>query len=182
MNMASERGHGRPERRRTPLLGALLAMALLGCEDPTRALAVTALGPELEGVTLGPLHRPGQPCLTCHDGATARAFSVAGTVYHALDTESPSPGALVRLADEGGGRFVAAANCAGNFFVSPEDFTPVYPLWVSLSTRTQDIAMDSPINGDGSCAGCHAVTPGPRSPGRVYVFESAAEAPAGECQ
>jgi hypothetical protein len=179
--MASERGLRRSARSRAPLLGALLATALLGCEDPTRALAVTGLGPELEGVPIGPLHRPGQPCLTCHDGATARAFSVAGTVYHALDSESPSPGALVRLADDAGGRSVAAANCAGNFFLSPEDFTPIYPLWVSLTLGTHDIAMDSPINGDGSCAGCHATTPSPRSPGRVYVFESAAEAPTGEC-
>lgn len=180
--MASERGLQRLARIPTALLGALLATALLGCEDPTRALAVEGLGPELDGVPLGPLHRPGQPCLTCHDGATARAFSVAGTVHHALDTDSPSPGALVRLADDAGGRFVAAANCAGNFFLSPEDFTPVYPLWVSLSAGDRDIAMDSPINGEGSCAGCHAMTPGPRSPGRVYVFESAAEAPAGGCQ
>ena len=181
MSMASERGLQRSMPRRTALLGALLATALLGCEDPTRALAVTELGPELAGVPLGPLHRPGSPCLTCHDGATARAFSVAGTVYHALDADTPSPGALVRLADNAGGRATAAANCAGNFFLSPEDFTPTYPLWVSLKLADRDVAMDSPINVEGSCAGCHAPTPSPRSPGRVYVFESAAEAPAGEC-
>jgi hypothetical protein len=182
MSMASERGRRRSARIRIPLLPALLATALLGCEDPTRALAVAGLGPELEGVPLGPLHRPGQPCLTCHDGATARAFSVAGTVFHALDTDSPSPGALVRLADDAGGRFVAATNCAGNFFITPEDFTPSHPLWVSLKFGALDIAMDSPISVDGSCAGCHTTTPGPRSPGRVYVFENAADAPAGECQ
>jgi hypothetical protein len=168
-------------RRRAPLLGALLATALLGCEDPTRALAVTELGPEQVGVPLGPLHRPGQPCLTCHDGATARAFSVAGSVDHALDAATPSPGALVRLADNAGGRATAAANCAGNFFLLPEDFTPIYPLWVSLEVDEYEIAMDSPINTEGSCAGCHTATPSPRSPGRVYVFESASEAPAGEC-
>ena len=166
---------------RTPLVTALLATALLGCEDPTRALAVTGLGPERDGVPRGPLHRPSQPCLTCHDGATARAFSVAGTVFHALDTDSPRPGALVRLADDRGGRFVAATNCAGNFFVAPEDFTPSHPLWVSLRVGTREIAMESPISAEGSCAGCHATTSGPRSPGRVYVFETAAEAPAGEC-
>ena len=182
MNMASERGRRYWARSWTPLLGALLATTLLGCEDPTRALAVIGLGPEVAGVPLGPLHRPGQPCLTCHDGATAREFSVAGTIFHAQGAEPPSPGARVRLADNAGGRFVAATNCAGNFFLSPEDFAPTYPLWVSLSVGARDIAMDSPINVEGSCAGCHAVTPSPRSPGRVYVFESLAESPAGECQ
>src|SRR5262245_6092986 len=97
------------------------AASLLGCGDPVKDLAVDALGPEAPGVPEGPLHRPGQPCLVCHDGGEARAFAMAGTVYLAPDSDLPAPGASVHMADAWGGSAVALANCAGNFFVKPED-------------------------------------------------------------
>ena len=47
---------------------------------------------EAPGVRRGPLHRPGQPCLLCHDGALGdpQRFTVAGTVFQ-------TPGAGCRL-------------------------------------------------------------------------------------
>src|SRR5262245_59193898 len=121
MSMASE---PRPpaSRRRIPapvLLLAALAAWLVGCDDPLQERAVEALGPEPFDVPEGPLHRPGQPCVLCHDGEDARAFSVAGTVYLTPDSDTPAAGASVGLVDAKGAGFVAITNCAGNFFVLP---------------------------------------------------------------
>ena len=66
---------------------AALLVLLLSC-DPVHDDAVSALGGETPGIPRGPLHRPGQPCLVCHDGASGdpAAFSMAGTVF--LDANS----------------------------------------------------------------------------------------------
>ena len=68
-----------------------------------------------------------------------------------------------------------------NFFILPEELTPTYPLWVSLRLGAWEIAMDSPVNGDGSCAGCHAAEAGPESAGPVYVFPLSGELPTEGC-
>jgi hypothetical protein len=160
----------------------LLLASLAACGDPVKDAAAKELGPESPGVAEGPLHRPGQPCLVCHDGARARAYSLAGTVYITPDSDHPAAGASVHLVDAGGRRLFAVANCAGNFFVEPEEFAPRYPLWVSLSVGSLEVAMDSPINGEGSCARCHGMAPGPASAGRVYVFPIDPGAPVEACR
>jgi hypothetical protein len=159
----------------------MLAACLVACEDPLKERAVEALGPEALDVPVGPLHRPGQPCVVCHEGEVARAFSLGGTVYIAPDSEEPAPGASVDLVDASGARFEALTNCAGNFFVLPEDFQPVYPLWAALRLGSHEIVMESPIHEDGSCAGCHGMKAGPESAGRVYVFPIAPELIDGRC-
>jgi hypothetical protein len=183
--MASETSARAPRGllARTGLLAVLLVAASpLACGDPVKDLAVEALGPEAPGVPEGPLHRPGQPCLVCHDGATARAYSVAGTVYLAPDAEEPAAGTSVHLIDAEGQRFTAVTNCAGNFFLQPGELDPIYPVWTALRAGTWQIAMESPIHGEGSCAGCHGLAPGPSSAGRVYVFPIAPEPPPAGCQ
>jgi hypothetical protein len=147
----------------------LVAASLLACGDRATDIAIEELGPESPDVAVGPLHRPGQPCLVCHDGAEARAFSVAGTVYATPDSDALAAGVTVRMIDVLERPFTAITNCNGNFFILPEDFDPKYPLWVSVRAGSLEIPMDSPINGDGSCAGCHGLTPGPESAGRVYA-------------
>jgi hypothetical protein len=150
--------------------GAAVAALALGCADPTREEAIAELGPEVGGVPPGPLHRPGQPCLACHDGHEARRYSMAGTVFRLADAEAPAPGVRVEIVDSLQQRFVAETNCAGSFFVRPEDFTPVYPAWTSLSLGDYRIAMETPIHREGSCAGCHAEPAGPDAVGRVYLL------------
>jgi hypothetical protein len=169
--MASELG----APMRSSLLIVILAAWIVACEDPLKARAVEALGPEALDVPEGPLHRPGEPCVLCHDGDVARAFSLGGTVYVAPDSERPAPGASVALVDASGARFAAITNCAGNFFVLPEDFQPVYPLWAALRLGAHEIVMESPIHEDGSCAGCHGREAGPESAGGVYLFPIAPE-------
>ena len=81
----------------------LLALALIGMAgcDPVHDDAIAALGPETPGVRRGPLHRPGQPCLLCHDGALGdpQEFAVAGTVFQRPGNLMPVAEANVELVD-----------------------------------------------------------------------------------
>lgn len=163
------RERARPGARGAALCLVLLPGALAACEDPTNEAAVAAQGPEEPAVPPGPLHRPGQPCLVCHDGETGRAFSLAGTVFWAQGSDIPATATEVLVLDDTGARFTAVTNCAGNFFVRPEEYEPVFPLWVALRRGKVGVAMDSPARGEGSCAGCHGLEAGPTSAGRVYL-------------
>ena len=132
--------------------------------------AVDALGPEQRGVPKGPLHRPGQPCLVCHggDGPGSPTFSVAGTVFETPRELVALPGTLVHLADTDGKRVSTWTNDAGNFYLAFTDFSPRYPLWVSLERDSVVVEMKTPSYREGSCAGCHADPSGAESVGHVY--------------
>jgi hypothetical protein len=136
---------------------AAAAWPYAGCVDPVIDAAITALGPEDPAVAVGPLHRPSQPCVLCHDGERASRFSVAGTVYTQPEGAETAPGVMVELIDAVG-RHATRSNCAGNFFVRNTEFAPTYPLWTALSYGDYRIDMQSPIGRDGSCAACHAAT------------------------
>ncbi|MGO8993551.1 MAG: hypothetical protein ACLQVI_09480 [Polyangiaceae bacterium] len=154
---------------------ALVTACALGSCDPVHDNAVAALGGETPGVAPGPLHRPGQPCLLCHDGATGdpAAFSMAGTVFAGGNSLLPSMGVTVTLQGADGTTVTATTNAAGNFYLTPADFTPVYPVHVTtLEQAGVTNTMHSHIGGNGSCAGCHTDPAGQDSPGHVY-FDSA---------
>jgi hypothetical protein len=135
---------------------------------------IAALGPETPGVRPGPLHRPGQPCLLCHDGEIGDpvAFSVAGTVFQApgpLPSREPAVGANVYLTDATGSHQDPATNAAGNFYIQASDWSPVFPLQVVVKPATgPDVFMLSLVEG-GSCASCHVDPAGKDSPGRVSL-------------
>jgi hypothetical protein len=152
----------------------------LGCEDPVRDGAEAALGPEAPGVPKGPLHRPGQPCLVCHDpqGKGAPAFAMAGTVYSDEDTLVPVNEATVVLQDGAGHTQTASTNCAGNFILRPGELTLQYPIWVTMQGAGQTIDMESPIYRDGSCASCHTDPKSPTSAGHVFLLANPQELPA----
>ncbi len=153
------------------LLLLWLACAPLAACDPVHDNAIAALGGEARGVRRGPEHRPGQPCLLCHDGALGdpEAFSVAGTVYLQPSGTQPAEGATVELQGADGAPFEVVTNRAGNFYVYPDQYRPVYPLQTSVSFQGQRTLMHTNIGRDGSCAGCHVDPAGPASPGHVYV-------------
>jgi hypothetical protein len=157
----------------------LLASCTAACADPVRDQAIAALGGEAQGVGRGPLHRPGQPCLVCHDSGEASAFSVAGTVYARAESRIPLNEVAIQLVDSSGRRFNAVTNCAGNFFVRPSDLAVHYPLWVTMAVGAQNIDMESPVYRDGSCAACHTDPKGPTSAGHVYLLlDESADLPA----
>jgi hypothetical protein len=160
------------------VIAALAVVASSAC-DPVHDDARAALGGETAGVPPGPLHRPGQPCLVCHDGASGdpAALSMAGTLFADGNALTPQAGATVHLMDALGSTASVTTNAAGNFFLTPATFTPKYPVHVtSITLGAASITMHSHIGGNGSCAGCHADPAGPDSPGHVY-FQIIGESP-----
>jgi hypothetical protein len=162
-------GRERSGRQLIALL-SVLAIAPLAC-DPVQDDAIAALGGEVGGVYPGPFHRPGQPCLLCHDGALGdpAEFSVAGTVFMHPTGTAPVNRATVELQDADGKGFEVVTNAAGNFFISPRHYAPRYPLEVKVHFENEVTTMHSTIGREGACAGCHFDPAGPDSPGHVYV-------------
>jgi hypothetical protein len=159
----------------------LTSLLLVGCVDATHNEEVQALGGETPGVPRGPLHRPGQPCLTCHGGLgpASHQFSVGGTVYAVRSASAPAVGAQVQIEDINGSVYTATTNAAGNFYIPIDTWQPTYPtqMQVSLGGLSQQMATHAGRNG--SCAGCHTSPQGPTSPGAVYVALSASDLPEG---
>jgi hypothetical protein len=138
-------------------IGALAALAV-GCVDPVTDDAVAALGEEAPGVRPGPIHRPGQPCLTCHGdtGPGSPKMAVGGTVFTSPQDGSPGqPGVTVRLTDATGRIEERITNSVGNFYVFVEEWEPVWPLRAELEKGGIKTPMKSLINGRVGCATCH---------------------------
>jgi len=152
--------------------GAAASFGLFaGCANPEVDAAIAALGPEPNGPGRGPLHRPGQPCLLCHDGGVASNMFAAGTVYATPYSKIPVNGVSITLTDALGHQITRSTNCAGNFYVQG-DVVLAYPLRAEITCTFPDgtkhrSVMGSRIDRDGSCAGCHVGSPSESSPGRV---------------
>jgi hypothetical protein len=151
------------------LLGALLALP--ACGNPVHEDAVAALGGERPGVPKGPLHRPGEPCLTCHgeDGPADARFSFAGTVYQTPTGEEKACGATVRVNGADGKGWEVTTNAAGNFFVDASDFPGAFPATTTVRTTFVESVMLTAMNRSGSCNECHAGKPSRTTPGFVWV-------------
>jgi hypothetical protein len=149
------------------------AMLLADCADPVHDDAVAALGPEDPNVSPGPLHRPGQPCLTCHgtEGPASLVFSLGGTVVEARGQGAPAVNAYVQAEDVDGNYWTVQTNAAGNFYVETTHFEPVYPIRMTVVSEDMTVSqsMTTSSSRDGSCADCHGPTAGPRSTGPVYL-------------
>jgi|CZKU01.1.fsa_nt_gi hypothetical protein len=160
------------------LVALATALAMVGassCIDASHDDQVQALGGEAPGVQKGPNHRPGQPCLVCHGGlgpASAR-FVMAGTVYAVQGETNPSSGARVHIEDANGAFYTAITNRVGNFYITPAQWAPPLPATVQVTQGQNSQQMQTNIGRDGSCAACHTQSPGPTSPGPVYVVAGA---------
>src|ERR1700722_12460000 len=163
----------------TPMALALSAVLLLGAAcDPVHDGAIAALGPENPDVRRGPLHRPGQPCLLCHDGAFGdpQRFTVAGTVYQTTGQTAASVGATVALLDAQGSSTAPPTNAAGNFYATPSEYDPTYPIQITVQGPSgETVRMQTLVEGNGTvepngaCASCHFDPPGADSPGHVAI-------------
>lgn len=130
---------------------ALLAVSILGAcigttpEERERA----GLGPGDDGDAE---HRPGQPCLVCHD-----ELAIAGTVYLTADDPDDAglEGARVVLVDADGAEEEAVTNRAGNFMIERRRWQPRFPVSVAVIHDGEEKAMETLIWREGSCAGCH---------------------------
>ena len=149
---------------------ALAFLVVIGACDPVHSNKVASLGDEASGGGPGPTHRPGQPCLECHDGTIAPAFTVAGTIFERADSLAPAAGATVTLRSaDGSPAFEKSTNSAGNFYLTAGEYHPVYPMRVSVSYQGTEVTMVSPIGRAGSCATCHSDPAGNASAGRVFI-------------
>ena len=152
-------------------VAALGSLGALASCDPVHSDAVSALGGEAPGVRTGPLHRPGQPCLLCHDGKVGDPgeFSVAGTIFLNATGATPAPGVVVTLTSANGATHTLTSNAAGNFYASPGQFTPAYPMSVVLTSSSTVVRMSTLIGRAGACATCHQDPAGPSSAGHIFV-------------
>jgi hypothetical protein len=157
-------------RARTSRLAGLCFFAI-ACGDPVHDDAVSDLGGEAAGVPVGPLHRPGQPCVTCHgsSGPAESEFSVAGTVYLLSRQDTPAGGALVEILDVTGAVRTVLTNEAGNFWIVRDDWTPAFPYRAKVTLGAVTKQMIAHVSRARSCADCHVSPPGQTSPGHIYL-------------
>ena len=152
---------------------AMLLGASAAC-DPVKSDAIAALGGDAPGVRDGPLHRGGQPCTLCHDGQIGdpSAFSVAGTLYDTPSDAGVAVGATVSLVDSVDSGFKATTNQAGNFYVTPGQWAPTFPIVrvvIASAGGGTVVTMQSDVGRNGACATCHFEPAGLDSPGHVYL-------------
>ncbi len=158
-----------------------LFLALASCSHSPYADEIARLGPETTGVPVGEFHRAGQPCTTCHrPQGSASPFSLAGTIFAEASGTVGVFHAEVDLVDSKGTKFAVRTNCVGNFFVTPDAWSPVFPVLVRVVPRGSSAKeMLGAIPGsEPSCTSCHAHVPGVPSP---VVRVSDEEGPSKDC-
>jgi hypothetical protein len=147
--------------------------------DPVHEAAVQALGPEQPGVPQGPYHRAGQPCTVCHSsqGPARTVFSLAGTVFSAPFAASADAGpigvdqATIGVVDDNGSEQSILTNCVGNFYVTPDVYSPAFPILVDVSKQGAGVVrMMGHVGREASCAECHSDPSGTTSPGHIFLL------------
>ncbi len=166
-------------------LGALF----VSCSDPVRDAQIARLGDEPGDVPMGPLHRPGQPCVVCHsDGgpASKAKFAVAGTIFESNAADANGAADVrVLFIDASSAQREVTTNEAGNFFIADAEWPDLtFPFKVGIVNGNMPIQMRSTINREPSCNFCHKPTPGSphalpgddtrESIGQIYVAAATA--------
>lgn len=182
---------------RRPLLGFAFAVAALGAGtscalDPVHDAKLTELGPERPELypPESALHRPGEPCLTCHGqkGPADSQFYMGGTIYWSRKKDGPPAGNVyVRIVDANNTNWCAVTNCNGNFWFAPrQDRRPIaYPVLTSIELTVEPEKneatkalrrMSSHIGREGSCAACHIRNLRDyASPGHIVLYDNDAD-------
>jgi len=141
------------------LPAVMVVVVALGaaCYDPTHLDAVANLGDENPSIAPGPLHRAGQPCLTCHasDGPSDLELSVAGTLYEVRGQAGPLAGGSVIVTDAKGEARTLTSNAAGNFYIAKSEWAPTFPLRVAIDANGIRREMATTVGRDGGCGTCH---------------------------
>ncbi|CAN5923878.1 hypothetical protein BH11MYX4_BH11MYX4_68230 [soil metagenome] len=138
------------------------AAASASCANPVHSDAVAALGDEAPGERPGSTHRAGQPCLVCHGGdGPGPDFAIGGTIYAKRNGGQARPGVTVSLTDATGSTKTPVSNEVGNFYLTKQEWSPSYPVFVSLlytdpiTKKVVSKDMISRIGGNGGCGFCH---------------------------
>lgn len=187
----------RAKALRLAVSGALAWGAALsaGCGNPVPDAIIDALGPEDPSVPASDIHRPGQPCVLCHgpNRGAQPEMSVAGTIYgYAFDEQNagedpiPVEDVIIEISDSFGNSppEEVKTNCAGNFYITKEQWNPSFPLRVAIRYPVPGdpdgarVSMGTRISRDGSCAGCHAnKPPNQGTPGWVFCTQRGPDSP-----
>lgn len=171
-------------------LAALLAIATFAasCTDPVRDAAIERLGGEAGGVSEGPEHRPGQPCVLCHSEggpASSAPFAIAGTIFETKDPRSKgAENVNVFFIDASSAQRTYTTNAAGNFYIPESEWADLtFPFKVGIVKNGKIVEMRTTVNREGSCNFCHKPNPGSpyslkgddtrESVGQVYVTAGA---------
>jgi hypothetical protein len=149
------------------------ALSCIG-EDPVHDDQVANLPGEVPGIPIGEYHRAGQQCTLCHgpEGPANTEFSMAGTVFDAKDSLVGVGNVQVLLVDSLGSSPPTGSvvtNCVGNFYVTPDQWTPAFPVLVGLQSGATSTAMLTQISRATSCAQCHADPASTSAIGHVYI-------------
>lgn len=185
----------KPPRSRAYFVVTALALVLAsGCANPIQDARIAQLGPEDPAIPPSDIHRAGQPCLLCH-GAYQGAepeMTVAGTIYgyswdtaHSKADPIPVKDVTIEISDAFGTSPATPpkTNCAGNFYLTKDDWNPSFPLRVAIrypvtgEENGERVSMGTRISRDGSCNGCHEGRPNQGSPGWVFCTQRTASAP-----
>ena len=154
------------QHRAIRLVGIVgLSLLAASCTDPVKDHAIERLGPEQGGVTEGPEHRPGQPCVLCHsDGGPAsnHRFAVAGTIFDTAKAEKGAENVTVYFIDAANADRQVVTNAAGNFFIRESEWADLtFPFKTGIRRGAGlPVSMQSTINREGSCNFCHQLPGG----------------------
>jgi hypothetical protein len=148
---------------RSRLLFAIFVLA--SCSDPVTSARLDELPGENPNIPVGEYHRPGQPCVVCHNPsgpASGSSFAVAGTVFAQPQATIGVDGATVAMTDTSGSSFVTKTNCMGNFYVPRPGsnapgptWDPAFPIFVRIYKDGLSRTMQGQIGRERSCANCH---------------------------
>jgi hypothetical protein len=159
----------------------------MACGDPLRDTRIELLGEEDPNFPADARHRPGQPCVWCHNSYenASPVMAVGGTVFFRpppLAGELPESvppyvvgGFVVRLLGSDGKSIELLVNECGNFWATPEQFEPVYPIRTRLLSINDagdtivNVGMGTRIGREESCGACHSEPKSPFSPGAIVV-------------
>ncbi len=99
---------------------------------------------------------------------------MAGTVFAQERRQVGVEGVEVRMTDAERTTHIATTNCVGNFMVTPNEWSPRFPILVEVGKGTIRRSMRSPIGRNASCAGCHSTELEVANPfsqvGHVYLY------------
>ena len=162
------------------LISWIVFTSVLGCGDPLRDRRVELLGEEDANFPADARHRPGQPCTWCHnayEGAKPEMTIGGTTFFQPADPEEPpfiAGNFVVRLLDSDGKTINLQANACGNYWATPEQFDPVFPMRTRILADVDgdlvvNVGMSTRIGREGSCGACHTQQKTPFSPGPIIV-------------
>lgn len=158
------------------MLRPLLTALLIACSLPLSITACDGAAPDqadtYDPAATGPLMRPGENCLRCHEpgfGDDAPTWSFGGTVYSFADEEDRIngglEGAVLTVTDAEGTEVSVTSNERGNFHY-PEGLVAPFLVKLEYDGMVTEPAYPMPA---GSCNACHShPSPVGGAPGRIY--------------